>query len=69
MNSTYFSRINQTLKDYKRAIPCLFIDLDILDKSLSTLAASLREGVDFRVVVKSLPSLELVQYVMDKENN
>ena len=66
MKEEYFTRLNQMLKGYKRAIPCLLIDLDRLDQNLDTLNASLQPGMEFRVVVKSLPSPELISYVMNK---
>ena len=65
-NDTYFPLLNQALKSHKRAIPCLLIDLDRLDKNITTLKANLKSDADFRIVVKSLPSLDLVQYVMKK---
>ena len=65
-NKTYFQQLNQALKNYKRAIPCLLIDLDWLDKNIATLKANLKNDTDFRIVVKSLPSIDLVQYVMKK---
>lgn len=65
---TYFEQLNATLKNYKRAIPCLLIDLDILDKNLELLQNSLAQKKAFRIVVKSLPSVELIDYIMKKAN-
>ncbi len=64
--STYFKQLNSTLKNYKRAIPCLLIDLDMLDENLQLLQNSLAQKKDFRIVVKSLPCIELIQYIMKK---
>ena len=64
--NTYFQQLNHTLKNYKRAIPCLLIDLDKLDENITTLTTNLNPNTDFRIVVKSLPSAELIQYIMDK---
>lgn len=64
--TTYFQQLNQTLRNYKRAIPSLLIDLDRLDKNIATLKTSIPSSMAFRIVVKSLPSVELVDYIMDK---
>ena len=66
MRSNYFDTLNSSLKDYKRAIPFLLIDLDRLDKNIAVLQRSLKQGTLFRLVVKSLPSPELIQYIMDR---
>ena len=62
----YFQNINQTLKNYHRAIPCLLLDIDQLDKNIATLKKKWNPTIDFRIVVKSLPSAELVDYIMKK---
>jgi len=62
----YFENLNQILKNHSRAIPSLLIDLDKLDKNISTLKSNWPATADFRVVVKSLPSWELIQYVMQE---
>jgi len=64
--NTYFKNLNQGLKNYKRAIPCLLIDLDRLDKNIATLQNNLNKDIHFRIVVKSLPSFELIDYIMQK---
>lgn len=64
--AAYFEQLNQVLKNYKRAIPCLLIDLDRLDNNISILQSSLNRDADFRIVVKSLPSKELIDYVMQR---
>ena len=63
---TYFQQLNQALKNYKRAIPCLLIDLDKLDENIATLTTNLNPNTAFRIVVKSLPCTELIQYIMAK---
>lgn len=59
----YFANLNQTLKDYKKAIPFLLVDLDVLDANLLELKKILKDPKQFRIVVKSLPSPELIEYV------
>ena len=65
----YFRAINQQLKNYKRAIPSLLIDLDRLKQNIERLKTSLQPNTHFRIVVKSLPSFELIQYVMEHSNS
>ncbi|HAS40061.1 MAG TPA: alanine racemase [Microscillaceae bacterium] len=66
MNHPYFQQLNRTLQSYKRAVPSLLIDLDRLDQNLDTFQKSIRPEIDFRIVVKSLPSIPLLDYVMEK---
>ncbi|CAL2102265.1 DSD1 family PLP-dependent enzyme [Tenacibaculum sp. 190130A14a] len=61
---TYFNSLNKELKNYQRAIPCLLVDLDILDKNIAHTINNLKESSSLRIVVKSLPSLELVNYLL-----
>jgi len=66
MNHPYFLQLNRTLQSYKRAIPSLIVDLDRLDQNLMTLQQSIAQRMNFRIVVKSLPSIPLLDYVMEK---
>lgn len=66
MNTNYFQQLNQTLKSHKRAIPSLIIDLDRLDQNINALQNTIASDMDFRIVVKSLPSISLIDYVMEK---
>jgi len=63
-SNQYFDQLNNCLKNYKSAIPYLIIDLDLLDENIKTLKAQIRPKAEYRIVVKSLPSLPLVDYVM-----
>ncbi|WP_237277650.1 alanine racemase [Tenacibaculum ovolyticum] len=65
-DKTYFKALNLSLKNYKRAIPCLLIDLDRLDTNINTLKATLPTAINFRLVVKSLPSYNLIDYILKK---
>ncbi|CAM1345152.1 alanine racemase [Tenacibaculum amylolyticum] len=62
----YFKNLNTVLRNYQRAIPCLVIDLDILDENIETTLSNLRENVALRIVVKSLPSYELIEYISQR---
>ncbi|MEO1654963.1 MAG: DSD1 family PLP-dependent enzyme, partial [Bacteroidota bacterium] len=60
----YFEQLNQSLRNYHRALPCLLIDLDQLDENIKVLKKDWKADKRFRIVVKSLPSWELIDYVM-----
>lgn len=66
MERNYFQSLNQELKKQPRAIPFLIIDLDKLDQNIKQLQSSIQPKNTFRIVVKSLPSLELITYIMKK---
>ncbi|MBA6156716.1 alanine racemase [Tenacibaculum sp. S7007] len=65
---TYFNNLNQQLKNHQRAIPCLLIDLDILDENIEKTQLNLSTNTNLRIVVKSLPSVELIDYILQKTN-
>lgn len=46
--------------------PLAVLDLDRLDANLAAVRAQLPDGIALRVVTKSLPSLELLAYVLEK---
>ena len=64
MTEPYFRQLNQILRSHKRAIPTLIIDLDRFDQNVKTLRNSLASPTDFRIVVKSLPSIPLIDRLM-----
>ncbi|MFV0248833.1 MAG: alanine racemase [Tenacibaculum sp.] len=64
--NNYFERLNKVLKNHHRALPCLIVDLDIVDKNTEVFKYNLKPSANFRIVVKSLPSQNLIQYIMDK---
>lgn len=64
--SPYFKILNDELKNYQRAIPALLVDLDIIDQNIEALKKLIPQNKTFRVVAKSLPSLSLIDYVMEK---
>lgn len=66
MNTAYFQQLNQRLKSCKRAIPSLLVDLDRIDLNIQALQKAMPENKAFRIVVKSLPSIPLIDYVMEK---
>ncbi|TDM00418.1 MAG: alanine racemase [Flavobacteriaceae bacterium] len=62
--SEYFHALNEKLKSEGSYKPSLIIDMDILDKNIEVLKSNLT--VDYRIVVKSIPSANLVKYIMEK---
>ncbi|MCW8833968.1 MAG: alanine racemase [Colwellia sp.] len=62
----YFSALNSSLKNQGTFLPSMLVDLDLLDKNIEVLKQQLNPSVDYRIVAKSLPSPDLLAYVMDK---
>lgn len=62
----YFQKLNQSLKKHSRAIPFLLIDLDKLDQNIATFKTHLNPTASARIVVKSLPCVELLDYISKK---
>lgn len=65
----YFKILNKELKNYQRAIPCLLVDLDILDENIAEALSNFRKDASLRVVVKSLPSVQLIEYILEKTHS
>lgn len=65
----YFKTLNNELKNYQRAIPCLLVDLDILDKNITEALSNFKKDASLRIVVKSLPSVQLIEYLILKTNS
>lgn len=62
----YFEQMNQVLQEARIGKPCIFLDLDRLDHNIATLMEQMPENMDYRIVTKSLPSLQLIEYIMEK---
>ncbi len=62
----YFASLNQSLKNQGNYLPNMLIDLDLLDRNIETLKQQLNPNSNYRIVAKSLPSPELLGYIMDK---
>ena len=61
----YFSMLNTLLKKDGDGHPVIVLDLDILDENLQELNRNMADPGGFRVVVKSLPSIDLIRYVFE----
>ena len=64
--SPYFAELNKALQSDGMARPSLIIDLDRMDANIDAVRASIQSPKTYRIVVKSLPSLALLQYVMQR---
>ncbi len=66
----YFEKMNNTLREQGIGSPVLVIDLDILDRNIDLVAASVevKPAKNYRVVTKSIPSPQLVEYVSKRAN-
>lgn len=62
--SPYFQNLNEELKANGPGKPIVLLDLDRLDENLKLLKQNLKSPLRYRVVVKSLPSLELLRYIV-----
>lgn len=63
--SAYFATLNQELRSNGPVQPLMLLDLDRLDINIKVLRDALG-GKYFRIVAKSLPSLQLIEYVMEQ---
>lgn len=64
IHNLYFENLSDGLKEKDIFKPSLVIELDHLDKNIENLKNYLNPNVDYRIVVKSLPSIDLLEYVM-----
>ena len=62
----YFSGINDALKKAGIARPCIILDLDRVDHNIALVTQHLTPPLQYRIVAKSLPSEELLKYIMEK---
>lgn len=61
----YFTKLSAALKEQGLMRPTLVIDQDRLDANIATMKSHLPDGMGCRIVVKSLPSIEMVKHVME----
>ncbi len=67
--SDYFRRLNHALKQQGPFKPVMIIDLEKLDQNIKTLMSNINSNVNYRIVAKSLPSPELLEYIMRATNS
>ncbi len=64
----YFSTLNKLLKAKGPGRPSLIVDRARMNHNIDCLVRSVGLKKTYRVVVKSLPSIDLLRYVMDRAN-
>ena len=65
-HDAYFSALNEMLKAEGPGRPVLLLDLARMNRNIDLLAGSVGPEKTYRVVAKSLPSVELLGHVMDR---
>jgi len=60
----YFDTLNKVLKSRAISHPSIILDLDRVDHNLKEIVTQLSPSVNYRIVTKSLPSIDLLKYVM-----
>lgn len=65
-HSDYFSGLNTLLKRDGPGRPVMLLDIDRMDHNIDQIAKSVGSAKTFRIVVKSLPSMPLLQHAMAK---
>lgn len=63
-HDAYFQNLSAELNEHGLARPTMLLDLDRLDHNIAELRKSIRDPVGYRVVTKSLPCPQLLDYVM-----
>ena len=64
----YFAQLNTALRAQRGGASAGIIDLDRLDNNMAVVRKTLGNDFKLRIVTKSLPSIELLRYLMDKGN-
>lgn len=62
----YFAALNEALKRNGPGHPAMVVDLDRVDRNIDVVKRSIRAPKTYRVVVKSLPSVNLLGYAMER---
>ena len=65
-HSAYFQQLQTLLQQQGSGTPTLLLDLDLLDANIHALKQVLKPQAAYRLVVKSLPSAALIDYVLRK---
>lgn len=65
----YFAQVSQALKLAGAHRPTLVVDKQRLDENLNALLKVIQTGFDYRIVAKSLPSVPLLEYIMQRSGS
>ena len=63
-HNRFFAALNTQLQDINLFRPAILLDLDALDQNIVHLKQMLNRNAAYRIPVKSLPCIELIDYVM-----
>jgi len=63
-HSAYFQSMSQSLHSHNVATPSLVVDKTIMGNNIQTLVRHLKSRFDYRIVAKSLPSIEMLKWTM-----
>ncbi|EMJ99483.1 alanine racemase [Leptospira sp. WS58.C1] len=63
--TSYFKDLNTELKENGPGKPIVLLDLDRLDSNLKLLKEKIKPPLSYRIVVKSLPSIDLLKYIVN----
>ncbi len=62
----YFSEMNSLLKAEQVPSPIIFIDMNRLDANIKVVKNNIHQPQKFRLVTKSIPSLDIIRYILRK---
>lgn len=65
-HNPYFSALNELLKREGPGHPVMLLDVDRINQNIDVIADSVGPAKTYRVVVKSLPSVPLLEHVMQR---
>jgi D-serine deaminase-like pyridoxal phosphate-dependent protein len=69
LSAEYFNSMSQALTQAGAYRPTLVVDKQRLDDNLNALLSVLQTGFDYRIVAKSLPSVPLLKYIMQRSGS
>jgi len=67
-HSQYFQLLSESLHSNAVATPSLVIDKSVMARNIKTLSGHLKDRFDYRIVAKSLPSIEMLKWTMSQAN-
>lgn len=65
-HNEYFSKLSDALDTKHLASPSLVVDKALMEKNIETLKQHINGRYDYRIVAKSLPSINMLKWVMNK---
>ncbi|MFT6408892.1 MAG: D-serine deaminase-like pyridoxal phosphate-dependent protein [Arenicella sp.] len=65
----YFESLSNELKRHNLYKPKMLVDLDSVDQNIDNISSMLNPQAAHRIPVKSLPSIDLLEYVMRRSNS